>query len=439
MKEVINCSISGVAFTMDCDAYALLDSYIASLQESYKGTQDGEEIIADIEARIAELILSHQNNTCVVERPLIAGIVEQLGSAEAIHAETTDRESGGQKAPRIPRRLYRDAENARLGGVCAGIARYFDVDPAWVRLGMFAPLLLNAFGWVGCLWWISQFAGNLFGVFVLGYLIMWFAVPVARTARQRLEMNGEQITARSIGEHTAARQDVDSTARPIVANAVSAVGQVVLILMKIFAGLIVFSLIMMACGLIIGLFAVCIGGSEILPPDVALEVAVSGIFVVLIPVILLIYVLMCLIASRKPGGWSVLAIFLLWLLSIFICSGLAINDRAGRKFFDRRSEIERIMKTEVIVDDDTTDVKSILRNGIDLNDRKRVQITVPDKDAPAGAGSAAAADDGAKTAGKDNKQVRISVPNVKIEIEADEDNASIHVGKSPASEERTGD
>ena len=236
MKEVKKCSISGVAFTMDTDAYEALAAYLDSLKKSYKDTADGAEIVADIEARIAELILSAQDNTRVVEKPLILNIIQQMGSAEDISDQNADRDLHCD-TPRIPRRLYRDTENAKLGGVCAGIGKYFDIDPVWVRLGLFLPLLLTCFGWIPFLHWFSPMFGNLFGIFLICYFIMWFAVPAPRTARQKLEMNGEKITAQSIGDVTsaAACADPDARAKPIIAEAVSVFGKVVLILLKIFA------------------------------------------------------------------------------------------------------------------------------------------------------------------------------------------------------------
>ena len=235
MKEVKKCSISGVAFTMDTDAYEALAAYLDSLKKSYKDTADGAEIVADIEARIAELILSAQDNTRVVEKPLILNIIQQMGSAEDISDQGADRDLHCD-TPRIPRRLYRDTENAKLGGVCAGIGKYFDIDPVWVRLGLFLPLLLTCFGWLPFLHWFSPMFGNLFGIFLICYFIMWFAVPAPRTARQKLEMNGERITAQSIGDVTsaAACADPDARAKPIIAEAVSVFGKVVLILLKIF-------------------------------------------------------------------------------------------------------------------------------------------------------------------------------------------------------------
>lgn len=91
-KEVKKCSISGIAFTMDVDAYEALDAYLESLKKSYKDTPDGAEIVADIEARIAELILSTQDNTRVVEKPLMLNIIAQMGSAEDISEESSDRD-----------------------------------------------------------------------------------------------------------------------------------------------------------------------------------------------------------------------------------------------------------------------------------------------------------------------------------------------------------
>ena len=300
MKEVKKCSISGIAFTMEADAFQVLSRYLESLNDTYRNTDGGKEIVEDIEARIAELILSHQDNSKVVELSLVEEIIAQMGSAEAI------REQEGREAPRgegrIPRRLYRDMDQARLGGVCSGVAKYFGTSPTWIRLLMFLPLiLLLLLGWIPFFWWLVPLMSNLLGVFFICYLIMWFAVPAARTARQKLEQNGQRITVQSIEEASAANHDVDADAKPVVAKAVYALGQVVLIVLKLLAGLLVFGLILGACALIIGLFAVGMAGPEVVSVDAGIWTVSLGIMTALVPVLLLIYVLMCLIASRKPS------------------------------------------------------------------------------------------------------------------------------------------
>ena len=422
MKEVKKCSISGVAFTMDTDAYQELEAYLESLKKTYKETPDGAEIVADIEARIAELILSAQDSTRVVEKPLILNIIRQMGTAEDISEEEPGR---SPEEPRIPRRLYRDTENAKLGGVCAGIGKYFDVDPVWIRLAMFLPILLTVFQWIPFMRWTGPMMGNLFGIFVICYVIMWFAVPAARTARQKLEMNGEKITAQSIRETTEATAgcDPDVRAKPIVAEAVSVFGKVVLILLKLFAGLLVFGLIMGACALIIGLFALVIGGGGILSPffplGMTLWVPILGIFIVLIPVILLIYVLMCLIASRKPGGTAVLIIFLLWLASFIACACIAIREDVGDRFRAKRNVIEQVLNTEVVIDNDTTTVQKLLKEYESQNviedGHKTLHISIP------------------------NKSIDITIDKDKAGLEVKADGNRVKVGKSrKASSEKAG-
>ena len=66
------------------------------------------------------------------------------------------------------------------------------------------PYQMNAVSMATPVFMILMAFGNLFGIFLICYFIMWFAVPAARSARQKLEMNGEKITAQSIGEVTAA-------------------------------------------------------------------------------------------------------------------------------------------------------------------------------------------------------------------------------------------
>ena len=426
MKEVKKCSISGVAFTMDADAYEALETYLESLKTTYKDTADGAEIVADIEARIAELILSAQDNTRIVEKPLILNIIRQMGSAEDISRESVDRDLHCD-TPRIPRRLYRDTENAKLGGVCAGIGKYFDIDPVWVRLGLFLPLLFTCFGWIPFLHWFSPMFGNLFGIFLICYFIMWFAVPAPRTARQKLEMNGERITAQSIGDVTsaAACADPDARAKPIIAEAVSVFGKVVLILLKIFAGFLVFGLIMGACALIIGLFAVIVGGESLFAPEilgntVSIWVASLGILAVLIPLILLIYVLMCLIASRKPGGKTVLAIFLLWLASIIAVSCVAIRENVGDKFRTKRKVLEQVFQSEIVIDGDTTTLERLLEDYDDESvieeGRKTLHISVPSKSIDI-------------TVDKKQGELRVNADGRKVSVKASEtgDEASVTI------------
>ena len=324
MKEVKKCSISGVAFTMDADAYQELENYLDSLKKTYKDTPDGAEIVADIEARIAELILTTQDNTRVVEKPLILNIIHQMGSVEDISEESSDKKA--PEEPRIPRRLYRDTENAKLGGVCAGLANYFDVDPTWIRLGMFAPLLIIVFGSIGFhsigfhwLTWFIPFTSNLFGVFILGYIIMWFAVPPASSARQKLEMKGERITARSIRENTPATTAPDEPERTLLANVVSVFGKILLIILKIFVVLLLIGMVLGTT--VLGFVMLC--SIPLFAFDFVTGLAfLCFILVIIIPLIVLIYLSIMLLVTHKPSGGFLLTALILWIV---LLAGMTVS------------------------------------------------------------------------------------------------------------------
>lgn len=373
MNEVKKCSLSGIAFSMDIEAYNELQNYLKALKANYKDSPDGAEIVADIEARIAELILSTQDNTRVVELPLVKNIIAQMGTPEDILGEEEDApQPKHSPTDRNPRRLYRDMENAKLGGVCSGIAKYFEVDPAWIRVAMFLPLIMSCFSHIPLFGWMGPLMGNLFGVFIICYLVMWFAVPVARTARQKLEMNGQPITAQTIAS-SAAANDPDAKAKAVMANTVSTAGKIALLLLKMFAGLIVFFLVLFACALLIGLFAVVVGGHELMPADIPMSVPILGIFIPLIPALMMIYILMCLIASRRSNGKVLLAGVFLWILSILLCAGIAIKHEVAPRAIDSYElKKEEIMQEEIEINGERITLEELLKQveedgEIDLN------------------------------------------------------------------------
>lgn len=336
MNEIKKCSIAGVSFTLETTAYEALNDYIKSLHDTYKDDPDGEEILADIEARIAELILSAQPADAIIAKPLIDNIIKQMGSAEEIdedgpeyRAETIDQNGN----PRIPRRLYRDLEGGKLGGVCAGIANYFDTDPSWIRLAMFLPLIATpVFGSLNFLHWMLPFSSNLFGLLLLGYVIMWFAVPAASSARQKLEMRGERITADSIRANTQSPAP-DERERSIVANLVAAVGHFMLICVKIVTLLILILLVCGAC--VLGLVAVT-GVPALLATDFPTGVALGSFFtVVTIPLLVLIYLSVALLISRRPNGKAMMVTFIVWLIALACMVVSAIKSPVK---FDRQIE-----------------------------------------------------------------------------------------------------
>ncbi len=351
MNEIKKCSISGISFTLEKEAYARLEEYISSLKMAYDHNPDGEEIIADIEARIAELILSALSDAGqTVRKPLIENIIVQLGCAEDISGESADDEPI-KSDTRIPRRLYRDVENAKLGGVCAGLGKYFDVDTVWIRLVPFLPLLVLIF----CDGWVASIFGNLFGMFVISYIIMWFAVPSAKSARQKLEMNGEPVTVRSISENSAATPE--ETAKSSVASAVTVLGRIFVVMLKLFVALLILPFIFVSVVLLVAIFVVIFGGfaslfeignfgalSGIISPEEPL-LCVLGILIALIPIALLLYLFVTLLMNRRPRMWIMLTALLSWIVVIVGTVFAAIWTTGTDDFGD--DEVARIMKSNI--------------------------------------------------------------------------------------------
>jgi putative stress-responsive transcriptional regulator len=351
MNEIKKCSISGISFTLDKEAYARLEEYISSLKKAYDHNPDGAEIIADIEARIAELILSALSDAGqTVRKPLIENIIAQLGCAEDISGESADDEPI-KSDTRIPRRLYRDVENAKLGGVCAGLGKYFDVDTVWIRLVPFLLLLVLIF----CDGWVASIFGNLFGMFVISYIIMWFAVPSAKSARQKLEMNGEPVTVRSISENSSATPE--ETAKSSVASAVTVLGRIFVVMLKLFVALLILPFIFVSVVLLVAMFAVIFGGfaslfeignfgalSGIISPEEPV-LCVLGILIALIPIALLLYLFVTLLMNRRPRMWIMLTALLLWIAVIVGTVFAAAWTIDSEDFGD--DEVARIMKSNI--------------------------------------------------------------------------------------------
>ena len=380
MNEIKKCSIAGISFTLEKDAYEALQTYIKSLNDTYKNNPDGEEIIADIEARIAELILSTQPAEGIVAKPLIDNIVKQLGSAEEIdeegaeyHAETIDQNGN----PRIPRRLYRDLENKKLGGVCAGVANYFDVDSTWIRLAMFIPLVITIFGSVDIFRWIAPFSGNLFGFVIIGYAIMWFTIPAASSARQKLEMKGERVTARNIHEATQA-PSLDERERTMLAKVVMAAGSLLLIIFKVIA---LFILIGLVVGVSVLSFVALVTSPALLTTDFITGLALACFFLVIIlPILVLIYLTVMLLVSRRPSGKMMLAVFILWLLSLATMTISAIKspvhfdrqiENAFESVFEKDSEVLYEEFSEQEIDEFRKQI-----NNMDISTKQEGDVTV---------------------------------------------------------------
>ena len=191
MKTTENISLGGLAFTIEADAYAELNRYIEEISGCFRNHPCGSEIVEDIEVRISELLKEKCTEGTVVSLVMVEikkriGDPKELGEQEGETASDTvhDEESPRQtKETFRDRRVYRDIDNRVLGGVCAGLGEYFNLDKVIFRV-LF--LIFFVLGFIGG-------DEGLFLISLVAYLILWIAIPAARTVEQKCEMRRKPI------------------------------------------------------------------------------------------------------------------------------------------------------------------------------------------------------------------------------------------------------
>jgi len=178
MKKVLTVSIGRKSFVIDDDAFARLKNYLDDFRATIANPQEADEVMEDVEMRVAEILQEQlRNEMQSVNCAMVNVVIKQLGEPEVTAGAKNSKEN--QKKTRARKRLYRDVDNKMIGGVCSGVAAYFDIDVVFVRFIFLASLLFALTGF-----WC--------------YVILWIVVPAARTVTEKLEMRGEPATAENI-------------------------------------------------------------------------------------------------------------------------------------------------------------------------------------------------------------------------------------------------
>lgn len=189
MKKTLTVNLANQVFHIDEDAYVQLKEYLEKIEGHFSSGEDRNDIIGDIENRIAELFgekITHDKQVITIQD--VEQVITTMGDPVEIGGDTKS-ESQAYTSHSRPRRLYRDPDNRVLGGVCGGIGMYTGTDPIITRI----IFLIAFFG---------------FGVGLLIYIIMWIVVPEAVTTAQKLEMRGDPVNASNIGKFI--RDEFDS-------------------------------------------------------------------------------------------------------------------------------------------------------------------------------------------------------------------------------------
>ena len=182
MKNIKQVSLNSIVFYVEEDGYIVLKQYIDNLERYYADKENGKEIVEDIQIRFAELLSEKRTfPEQAITLQNIEDVINVLGYPDNFEPEI-NRESKQHESPPNKKRkqLYRDMENAKIGGVCSGLAYYLGTE-AWVFRLIF--IILGLFS---------------AGFWILVYFILWFVIPQASTAQQRYEMKGEALNIEDI-------------------------------------------------------------------------------------------------------------------------------------------------------------------------------------------------------------------------------------------------
>lgn len=195
MKKTLTINLNNNVFHIDDDAYELLQSYLAEVALHLESEEDKDDIMCDIEARIAEIFDEKMDkNKNVVIFSDVENIIATMGKpseftesedqtynqANKKHSTNMGNGTGQQATKKTPKKLYRDGEKQLLSGVSSGLATYLNWDTALVRILFVALAFITS------------------GTFILIYLLMWIIIPKAVTTAQKLEMKGEMVNIETL-------------------------------------------------------------------------------------------------------------------------------------------------------------------------------------------------------------------------------------------------
>ena len=200
MKKNITINLCGRLFQIDEDAYEMLQKYIESLRQSFGHEEGGDEIVNDIEARIAELFDElRQQGIEAITIDHVKDIITRIGKPEELTGEEKkqDNENEGHKyesfrtaaqdicdnvrARTAGKKLYRNPKDKMLAGVLSGLAAYTNTDPVIWRLFFVLLVLFYGFG-------------------IIAYIVLAIVIPEAKTPEQQLQMEGKDVTPQNLAD-----------------------------------------------------------------------------------------------------------------------------------------------------------------------------------------------------------------------------------------------
>lgn len=358
MNTTHKVSIGGMAFVVDESAFNELKAYTDKLHTQFSHRADGQEIVADIESRIAELlngkILTPDQ---VVTLADVKDVLLRMGDPSELDegAEKTGSEQRSTGASTTTsRRLYRSADSKVIAGVCGGLGAYFNLDPVLFRIAFVGLTILGspiAVGWF----------------FPIAYIVLWISAPLAVTVGQKLEMEGKKVNVSNMEQRL--REEARNMA-PHVRTAgesfLSVVGVLVKIVAIFFASIFVVTGLAVSTALLVSLFGIepWVVNNFVSfdnDTDFALFGIVNSFFphllwfklslfaLAIIPTILMIILMIKLLfKSRFHTRFVVIPLTVLWVVALFAAMFTGILSLKGS--FGGNSSVNETVYAQAPID-----------------------------------------------------------------------------------------
>lgn len=329
MNKTIIININSIVFHIEEDAYDTLRKYMIEIKKHFGSSEDSSEILEDIENRIAEMFSEkiHQGQKEVINTDDVEEVIRRMGRVDDFMDFTDETqtnfgsydETKSTEAPTEPvdKKLMRDSEDKILGGVCSGLAHYFNMEARWIRVLFILFVMLGGSG-------------------ILLYALLWIVLPKAVTRADKMAMRGEAVTLQNFKKsfdeemnhikenfstpESAFRKGADGLTR-FFERLFKFIGLILLVGTTVILGL---TLI----GLIIGFVAFSLGlvgvfEEPVFPPIKLLSEGQApialffGFSSIIIPFFALFYLFVRILFKQKPmNNFLSLALFSVWIISI---------------------------------------------------------------------------------------------------------------------------
>jgi phage shock protein PspC (stress-responsive transcriptional regulator) len=173
--NTVNIFINGLQFRINATARTKLTAYLYSLQEHLKAIKGGNEILQDVQCRLAELFQEKFKEThqSIISESDVESVIAVIGTPADLSESNFSKATTVQQE-KVVKKFYRDSQKNVLGGVCAGIGNYYGIPPNAVRILFLASLFVSGY------------------VFLI-YCAFWLLVPLALTRTQLIELYGKEI------------------------------------------------------------------------------------------------------------------------------------------------------------------------------------------------------------------------------------------------------